>query len=71
MSIICEDKETYYFGEVKNKKPHGLGELLCRPKKKDGFSYMGNFVEGIMQGKAEQKIGKNLFYKGDFENDFK
>lgn len=58
----------YYQGSFLNNKPHGDGVY---GRLNEGFSYTGNFVEGMKSGFGQEKRKDESFYKGEFYNDLK
>ncbi len=58
-----------YEGEVKNSKPHGKGTLI----KTKGLEYVGEWQNGIREGKGLSKWTKGLrkgsSYNGEYKND--
>lgn len=63
-TLVKISKGVYYQGEWKNQKRSGLGFLV----EKDGSKYIGNFKDGLKDGKGRLIWPNGDYYEGGFKN---
>ncbi|CAD8131683.1 unnamed protein product [Paramecium octaurelia] len=61
-AMYDKNKNLIYLGQWDNDKYHGLGILV-----KDGYTYKGEFVNGILEGQAIEEGNQSKFY-GYYKN---
>lgn len=61
--VLVSKDNFYYFGELLNGKGHGPGI-----KYHYGIRSEGNFINGVIQGYAEETWPNGTIYKGDYKN---
>ncbi|MBS1730951.1 MAG: hypothetical protein JSS67_09285 [Bacteroidetes bacterium] len=69
--ILKDQKDVWgtsytYTGEIKNGKPDGFG--VAAYKNELALKYVGQFVNGVMQGKGSMLFNNGAFLTGDWKN---
>lgn len=64
---VIKIKGTEYDGELQNRKPHGKGTI----KHSDGYSYEGEFKDGMKEGFGKEVHDEDTYYEGEWMADKK
>lgn len=59
-----------YSGDFKKKLPHGTGTFVVSDDSEDGWTYSGEWSEGLMDGKGECKWSDGRVYIGEYESGY-